>query len=118
MQAQCAKYLRPLFRLLRSKRTPQDVLQRLERIMLACHERNYVKAADEYIMIAIGNAPWPMGVTMVSIHERAGREKLFNQSNAHVLNDEEQRKYFQSVKRLMTYCQRKYPPTDPTKAMG
>jgi len=26
--------------------------------------------------LAIGNAPWPMGVTMVGIHERAGRSKI------------------------------------------
>eukprot|EP01047_Picozoa_sp_COSAG01_P079917 COSAG01_NODE_15339_length_1347_cov_1243.159455_3_plen_27_part_01 len=27
-------------------------------------------------MLTIGNAPWPMGVTSVGIHERAGREKI------------------------------------------
>lgn len=27
--------------------------------------RDYVKANDVYLRMAIGNAPWPMGVTMV-----------------------------------------------------
>ena len=45
--------------------------------------------------MSIGNAPWPIGVTMVGIHARTGREKIFAQSIAHVLNDETQRKYIQ-----------------------
>lgn len=28
--------------------------------------------------LAIGNAPWPMGVTMVGIHERSGRSRIFS----------------------------------------
>ena len=32
---------------------------------------------------------------MVGIHARTGREKIFSQSIAHVLNDETQRKYIQ-----------------------
>ena len=83
--------------------------------------------------MSIGNAPWPIGVTMVGIHARTGREKIFSQSIAHVLNDETQRKYIQviiiiaiiivnisplsqAVKRLMTFCQNKYP-TDPSKSV-
>ena len=27
--------------------------------------------------LSIGNAPWPIGVTMVGIHERSGRAKIF-----------------------------------------
>ena len=36
-----------------------------------------------------------IGVTMVGIHARTGREKIFSQQIAHVLNDETQRKYIQ-----------------------
>jgi hypothetical protein len=39
------------------------------------------------------------------------------QDVAHILNDETQRKFIQSVKRLMTYCQNKYPPTSFTEAL-
>jgi len=59
--------------------------------------------------IAIGNAPWPMGVTMVGIHERSGRSKIFSSQIAHILNDETQRKYLQAIKRLMTVAQKLHP---------
>lgn len=37
--------------------------------------------------MAIGNAPWPMGVTMVGIHERSAREKIFtNQVHINIIN--------------------------------
>ena len=35
--------------------------------------------------MAIGNAPWPIGVTMVGIHARTGREKIFAQHVARIL---------------------------------
>ncbi len=38
----------------------------------------YVKAHDKYLEVAIGKAPWPMGVTMVGIHERSGRSKIYS----------------------------------------
>ena len=41
-----------------------------------------VKASDSYLRMAIGNAPWPIGVTMVGIHARTGREKIFAQNVA------------------------------------
>ena len=59
--------------------------------------------------MAIGNAPWPIGVTSVGIHERSAREKIQAQTTAHVMQDEQTRKYLQSVKRLITFAQRKYP---------
>lgn len=70
----------------------------------------------QYIKLAIGNAPWPIGVTMVGIHERSAREKIYTNSVAHIMNDETTRKYLQSVKRLMTLCQRRYP-ADPSKSV-
>ena len=56
--------------------------------------------------LAIGNAAWPLGVTSVSIHERAGDSHMKEKTgqNAHVLTDEATRKYIHSFKRLMTYC--------------
>lgn len=81
-----------------------------------CMKRDYLAAMDHYIKLAIGNAPWPIGVTMVGIHERSAREKIYTNSVAHIMNDETTRKYLQSVKRLMTFCQRRYP-TLPSKAV-
>ncbi|XP_051830224.1 pre-mRNA-splicing factor 18-like [Antechinus flavipes] len=80
-QKQTESYLRPLFRKLQKK------------------------ANEAYLQMAIGNAPWPIGVTMVGIHARTGREKIFSKHVAHVLNDETQRKFIQGLKRLMTLCQ-------------
>ena len=36
---------------------------------------------------------------------------------AHVMNDEYQRKYITSMKRLMTFCQKQYPSL-PSKMLG
>lgn len=86
------------------------------RVAQCCRRRDYLAATDEYIKLAIGNAPWPIGVTMVGIHERSAREKICASSVAHIMNNETTRKYLQSVKRLMTFCQRRRP-TDPSRSV-
>ncbi|CAM6103446.1 unnamed protein product [Calypogeia fissa] len=78
-------------------------------VVRCCMERDYLTAMDKYIKLDIGNAPWPIGVTMFGIHERSAREKIYTNSVAHIMNDETTRKYLQSIKRLMTLCQRRYP---------
>ena len=45
-------------------------------MVAAMHERNYLHANDIYLRLAIGNSPWPIGVTSVGIHERSAREKV------------------------------------------
>ncbi|GJN11302.1 hypothetical protein PR202_ga29482 [Eleusine coracana subsp. coracana] len=102
---QCARYLSPLFEFCRKK----DL-----RLVIFGLERT--DAMDQYIKLAIGNAPWPIGVTMVGIHERSAREKIYTNSVAHIMNDETTRKYLQSIKRLMTLCQRRYPAL-PSKSV-
>uniref|UniRef100_A0A803NRI9 Pre-mRNA-splicing factor 18 n=1 Tax=Cannabis sativa TaxID=3483 RepID=A0A803NRI9_CANSA len=113
---QCARYLHPLFKFCRKKVLPDDIRQALMLFVNCCMRRDYLAAMDHYIKLAIGNAPWPIGVTMVGIHERSAREKIYTNSVAHIMNDETTRKYLQSVKRLMTFCQRRYP-TMPSKAV-
>ncbi|XAR67843.1 hypothetical protein NMG60_11002769 [Bertholletia excelsa] len=113
---QCARYLNPLFKFCRKKVLPDDIRQALLVVVECCMKRDYLAAMDQYIKLAIGNAPWPIGVTMVGIHERSAREKIYTNSVAHIMNDETTRKYLQSVKRLMTFCQRRYP-TMPSKAV-
>ncbi|XP_062085700.1 uncharacterized protein LOC133791798 [Humulus lupulus] len=113
---QCARYLHPLFKFCRKKVLPDDIRQALMLFVDCCMRRDYLAAMDHYIKLAIGNAPWPIGVTMVGIHERSAREKIYTNSVAHIMNDETTRKYLQSVKRLMTFCQRRYP-TMPSKAV-
>lgn len=113
---QCARYLNPLFKFCRKKLLPDDIRQALLVVVECCMKRDYLAAMDQYIKMAIGNAPWPIGVTMVGIHERSAREKIYTNSVAHIMNDETTRKYLQSVKRLMTFCQRRYPAM-PSKAV-
>ncbi|KAH7661768.1 pre-mRNA-splicing factor 18 protein [Dioscorea alata] len=113
---QCARYLHPLFKFCRKKVLQDDIRQALMVVVKCCMKRDYLAAMDQYIKLAIGNAPWPIGVTMVGIHERSAREKIYTNSVAHIMNDETTRKYLQSVKRLMTFCQRRYP-ADPSKSV-
>ncbi|KAI8353734.1 Prp18 domain-containing protein [Mortierella sp. GBAus27b] len=108
-QAQTAEYLRPFFKHLRHKSLEPDVLMRITEIADLMQRREYLSANDAYLKLSIGNAPWPIGVTMVGIHERSGREKIFSAQVAHVLNDETSRKWIQSIKRIMTYAEKKYP---------
>ncbi|KAF7283795.1 hypothetical protein GWI33_022835 [Rhynchophorus ferrugineus] len=109
-------YLKPLLRKLKAFSVPEDISDSLTEIVVHLLNRNYLKASDGYLQMAIGNAPWPIGVTMVGIHARTGREKIFSKNVAHVMNDETQRKYIQGLKRLMTKCQ-EYYPTDPSRCV-
>ncbi|KAL3665432.1 hypothetical protein V7S43_009467 [Phytophthora oleae] len=102
---QCKDYIRPLFKLCKHRQVPPDILPNLVNIVKFCRQGEFVMANDAYIKLAIGNAAWPIGVTMVGIHERTGREKINSNKQAHVMNNESQRKYLTSVKRLMSYAQ-------------
>ena len=101
---------------------PDDMLPRVAEIVHHMQKRQYQKANDSYLRLSIGNAPWPIGVTMVGfvsfsiswfdqltipprIHERSAREKISTDQVAHVLNDEVSRKYIQSLKRLIVPIQ-------------
>nr|GEX88446.1 pre-mRNA-splicing factor 18 [Tanacetum cinerariifolium] len=106
---QCERYLNPLFKFCRKKHLPDDIQQALMLMVNCCMERDYKAAEYHYIRMAIGNAPWPIGETMVGIHERSAREKIYTNSVGHVMNDETTRKYLRSVKRLMTFCETRYP---------
>ncbi|KAM0750154.1 Prp18-domain-containing protein [Meredithblackwellia eburnea MCA 4105] len=117
-QATSAEYLKPLFKSLRKRDLAPDVLQAIAEITYNMQIREYLVANDAYLRLSIGNAPWPIGVTMVGIHERSGREKIFSNNVAHVLNDETSRKYIQSLKRLLTFAQTVRPPADLSQKMG
>jgi len=56
-----------------------------------------------------------MGVTFVTFHDRANRHKIGEDSVAHVLDDETTRKYVQMVKRLLSFCEARWP-VDPSRA--
>lgn len=115
MHAQTVSYMKPMFRKLKSRTMQEDILECLVGIIGYMLYRDYIKANDAYLEMAIGNAPWPIGVTMVGIHARTGREKISSRYVAHVLNDETQRKYIQGLKRIMTQAQTVFP-TDPSRS--
>uniref|UniRef100_A0A8B9XD57 Pre-mRNA-splicing factor 18 n=1 Tax=Bos mutus grunniens TaxID=30521 RepID=A0A8B9XD57_BOSMU len=101
-QKQTESYLRPLFRKLRKRNLPADIKESITDIIKFMLQREYVKANDAYLQMAI-ETPWPIGVTMVGIHHVA-----------HVLNDETQRKYIQ-VSSLRAKCFEVNIPTSQTK---
>jgi pre-mRNA-splicing factor 18 len=112
---QCKDYIRPLFKLCKTRRLEESLMVHLIKIVQYCEEGEFVKANDSYLDVAIGRAAWPIGVTMVGIHARSGRAKIESSNVAHVMNSELQRKYLTSVKRLMSYCQKKREDVAPSK---
>jgi len=117
-QKQTRRDIRPLFKQLKNRTVPLEVLDKSEKIVKAVEKRDYSLAKTIFLELAIGNAPWPMGVTMVGIHERSGRSKIFSSQIAHVMNDETQRKYIHAMERIIAFGQTKYPSTDLTKNFG
>jgi pre-mRNA-splicing factor 18 len=112
---QCKDYIRPLFKLLKQRKLEAGLQAQLFKIVTFALEGEFVRAHDTYLDLAIGRAAWPIGVTMVGIHARSGRAKIESSNVAHVMNSELQRKYLTSVKRLLSYSQKKRPDVDPSK---
>ncbi|KAL3904542.1 MAG: hypothetical protein SGILL_010024 [Bacillariaceae sp.] len=115
---QCKDYIRPLFKLLKSRKLEDGLQYNLVKIVNFAKQGEFVKAHDAYMDVAIGRAAWPIGVTMVGIHARSGRAKIESSNVAHVMNSELQRKYLTSVKRLLTYAQKKRTDVDPSKKVA
>mmetsp|Transcript_9764 Transcript_9764/g.29126 ORF Transcript_9764/g.29126 Transcript_9764/m.29126 type:complete len:447 (-) Transcript_9764:459-1799(-) len=112
---QCKDYIRPLFKLCKKRTLEPGIMAHVTKIVDCCEKGEFVQAHDAYMDLSIGRAAWPMGVTMVGIHARSGREKISSSNVAHVMNSELQRKYLTSVKRLMSYYQKKRTDVDPSK---
>ncbi|KAK9802898.1 hypothetical protein WJX73_003346 [Symbiochloris irregularis] len=110
-------FFKPLYRQLKNDSVPPEMKAGLWMIIEAALQRNYLSAYDIYMHLAIGNNPWPIGVTSVGIHERSAREKISHTMNAaHIMNDEATRKYLQAIKRLLTFMQRAHP-TEPSRCV-
>jgi len=103
-------FIKPLLDSLQNKNIEKmDILDKLFKIMVFCEDRDYKNANDQYIELSIGNAPWPLGVNMVGIHERSERAKIFSDQIANILNDDITKKYLLCVKRIISFVQKKYP---------
>lgn len=117
---QSMTYFEPLYERLKRRQLDDELKVGLWMLVEHMRDRNYLAANDVYLKLAIGNAPWPIGVTQVGLHERSAREKISHSMNstsqAHIMNDEATRKFFQAIKRLMTNLQR-LRPTDPSRSV-
>ncbi|KAK5163488.1 uncharacterized protein LTR77_010670 [Saxophila tyrrhenica] len=92
--------LTPLFRQIESSSVKPSLLPPIHEIVHLAQMKQYVNANDAYLRLSIGKAAWPIGVTMVGIHERSAREKLHESEKgggkeAHILADEVTRKMVQ-----------------------
>lgn len=112
---QCKDYIRPLIKLCKRKCLDPGLRSALVKMVDYCDDGEFVLANDAYILVAIGNAAWPIGVTSVGIHTRTAREAVEQKNVAHVMNNESQRKYLTSVKRLMKFAQDARPDVAPSK---
>lgn len=111
--------LTPLYRKFESQSLPDTLLTPLCGIVRDAQHRRYVSANDGYLRLSIGKAAWPIGVTMVGIHERSAREKLHeSDKQAHIMSDEVTRKYLQAIKRCLSFAQTRWPPEDLGELMG
>jgi pre-mRNA-splicing factor 18 len=115
----------PLLALLQERKISPSVLKITTDIANQAFKKEYVRANDFYMQLAIGNAPWPMGVTAVGIHERSASDRIQSNKVARksflthvfykltlyvdVLNDESSRKYIQTIKRLLSVHQKIMP---------
>ena len=109
----------PLFKKLESNTIEAAIVPPILEIVDLAQKKRYVNANDAYLRLSIGKAAWPIGVTMVGIHERSAREKLHGDNNqAHILSDETTRKMLQGIKRCLSFAQTRWPPTDIGQLMG
>ncbi|GAB0135157.1 hypothetical protein EsDP_00003504 [Epichloe bromicola] len=118
VMVQTRENMKPLFRKFETGDLDDSLIEPIVQIVKALQERRYVDANDDYLRLSIGKAAWPIGVTMVGIHERSAREKLHNGEKGHVMGDEVTRKILQSIKRCLTFAQVRWPPTDLRQLMG
>ncbi|KAJ6116242.1 Prp18 [Penicillium capsulatum] len=111
--------MKPLFRRFEKGDLEDGLLEPIVEMVHKLQQRKYVDANDAYLRVSIGKAAWPIGVTMVGIHERSAREKLHqSDQQAHILSDEITRKYLQSIKRCLSFAQVRWPPEDQLQIMG
>ena len=81
--------------------------------------RNKLRLVIFYLLTFSYYSAWPIGVTMVGIHERSAREKLHqSDQKTHILSDEITRKYLQAIKRCLSFAQVRWPPDDQLQLMG
>ena len=94
--------------LLQEKKLNQVILDKLFTVMVFAENKDLLNANDRYIDLSIGNAAWPMGLTMVGIHQRTGKSSVAPSQVAYILNDEVTKKFLQSIRRILSFLQIRY----------
>lgn len=98
------------------------LLQPLVQILNHIQNRHYRTATNAYLRLSIGKAAWPIGVTMVGIHERSAREKLHEDGKdrevAQIMADEGTRRWLQSLKRCVSFAQSRWEVWELGELMG
>lgn len=79
---QSKESLHGFLKLLKKGQLQPDILDNITKITHHMQSREYVSANDAYLRLAIGNAPWPIGITGVSIHERSAHERISTSQTA------------------------------------
>ncbi len=105
---QCSTNVKPLLNLLQERKLNQVILDKLFTVMVFAENKDLLNANDRYIDLSIGNAAWPMGLTMVGIHQRTGKSSISPAQVAYILNDEITKKYLQSIRRILSFLQIRY----------
>ena len=65
--------MKPLLKMLRKQNLSDDIRDSLLKMIRFSIERDYILCNEAYMEMAIGNAPWPIGVTNAGIHARPAR---------------------------------------------
>ena len=105
---QCSQNVKPLITLLQERKLNQVILDKLFTVMVFAENKDLLNANDRYIDLSIGNAAWPMGLTMVGIHQRTGKSSISPAQVAYILNDETTKNYLQSIRRILSFLQIRY----------
>lgn len=63
LHSQTCAYMKPLFRKLKSNTLQDDILESLINVVNCVLKRNYIRANEFFLEMAIGNAPWYVCIT-------------------------------------------------------
>ena len=101
---QCKKFITPLISQLSANQIESDIVRKLFQIVVYTLNRSYVNSNKIYYKLAIGNSPWPKGKNGIDIYSQKNNLEV-----AHIMTDDETRKFIISIKRLITLSQRLFP---------
>eukprot|EP00762_Andalucia_godoyi_P000806 ANDGO_03859.mRNA.1 Pre-mRNA-splicing factor 18 len=107
------EFIQPLLDLLSADALSADLARQLWSILSYVRVRDYQKADNCYLQMAIGNATWPLGISSVDIHERRARERIRDTKVKSMLKDDTSRKYLQSLKKLLSFSRFQYGLSAP-----